>query len=272
MYQDFFGLTEMPFHVTPDPKFLFLTPQHQEALAHLHYGISQRKGFIVITGEVGCGKTTVSRKLLEELDSTSFETAMLLNPRIDAEQLPWVLFRELGIDCDYQLQSGKDPMTQLQDGLLRYVESGKNIIFMIDEAQNLSFEILEQLRLLSNLETNNQKLLQIILFGQPELKEKLNQKCLRQFKQRILVHYDILPLSKDQTKRYIEYRLTLAGAKGSPYFTAPALKKIYSNSKGTPRIINHLCDKSLLAAYARDSRCINYFDVRRAFKDMQSIN
>lgn len=269
MYLDFFGLSEMPFHVTPDPKFLFLTQKHQEALDHLIYGIRERKGFIVLTGEVGCGKTTLCRKLLEELYSDDFDTALIINTQITAEQLPQLIIQELGLEDT--VDPKKDPIGQLNVALLKRIEQGKNIVLIIDEAQNLSFEALEQLRLLSNLETDNQKLLQIILMGQPELKDKLNENRLRQLKQRILVYYDLKPLLKKETLQYIQYRLALSGSKGRPAFTQYALKKIHKGSKGTPRLINHICDKSLLSAFIRNSPEVNYFDVCRALRDIRRL-
>lgn len=270
MYRNFFGLAEMPFHVTPDPKFLFLTQKHQEALEHLLYGIRERKGFIVLTGEVGCGKTTLSRRLLNELDSTEFDTALILNPKVSAAQLPQLIFHELG--AEDRLNTTQDPIVQLNQLLIERVQSGKNIVLIIDEAQNLPLESLEQLRLLSNLETDSQKLLQIVLLGQPELKDVLNKPELRQLKQRVLVHYDLGFLNHQETIQYIQHRLTLSGAKGAPNFTPRAIKKVYRYSAGTPRLINHICDKSLLSAYIRDSGTVNYFDVRRAIKDIQKLS
>lgn len=270
MYQTYFGLSDMPFHVTPDPKFLFLTQKHQEALEHLLYGIQERKGFIVLTGEVGCGKTTLSRRLLNELDSEKFDTALILNTKIEASRLPWFIFHEL--DAEGGLRPDRDPIAQLNQLLIQRVQAGKNIVLIIDEAQNLSLEALEQLRLLSNLETDNQKLLQIVLLGQPELKEILNKKELRQLKQRVLVYYDLGLLDHQETVQHIQHRLTLSGAQGMPTFTPHAIKKVHKTSSGTPRLINHICDKSLLSAFTRDSSTVNYFDVRRAIKDIQRLS
>lgn len=267
MYQEYYGLREMPFNVTPDPKFLYLSPAHEEALSHLRYGIQERKGFIVLTGEVGCGKTTLCRTLLNELEEDeTHETVLILNPRISEQQLIAAILRELG---ETMPRRNKVDLTgQLNEALIRRIEAGKEIIMIIDEAQNLSFEVMEQVRLLSNLETDNQKLLQIILMGQPELKTKLQEKRLRQFRQRVLVYYDLTSLNRTETESYIQHRMTLAGSNGRPRFSDRALRKIYRRTGGTPRLINNLCDKSLLSAYIRESDTVNWWDVRRAIRDI----
>lgn len=264
MYQEFYGFKEMPFNITPDPKFLFLSPTHQEALSHLRYGIEEKKGFIVLTGEVGCGKTTLCRTLLNELDDHDFETILILNPRINEQQLIGNILREMGETIP---DNSADLMGQLNDALLERISKGKELVMIIDEAQHLSFEVMEQIRLLSNLETDDQKLLQIIMLGQPELKAKLREKRLRQLKQRVLVYYDLFPLNLDETESYIQHRLSLAGGMGRPRFTNRALRKIYKKTQGTPRLINNLCDKALLSAYIRNSDSVNYWDVRRAHRD-----
>ena len=249
MYQQYFNLGQMPFNVTPDPSFLYLSPTHQEALSHLRYGIEQRKGFIVLTGEVGCGKTTLCRQLLEDLDSAHYETILILNPRIDEAQLISAILRELGEPLNKN--SSADRTGQLNDALFRRIEAGREIVMIIDEAQNLSFEVLEQIRLLSNLETADQKLLQIILMGQPEFKARLREQRLRQLRQRVLVYYDLRRLTHTETSSYVQHRLTLAGSNGRPQFTPRALRMIHRHSEGTPRIINNLCDRALLSAYIR---------------------
>lgn len=266
MYQEFYGFAEMPFNVTPDPKFLFLSPTHQEALSHLRYGIEEKKGFIVLTGEVGCGKTTLCRALLNELDEKSCETILILNPRINEEQLIVNILRELG---ERVPRNTADLMGRLNDALLKRIKKGKDLVMIIDEAQNLSFEVMEQVRLLSNLETDDQKLLQIIMLGQPELKARLREKRLRQLKQRVLVYYDLFPLNQSETDAYIQHRLSLAGGMGRPRFTRAAMRKIFKNSRGTPRLINNLCDKALLSAFIKNSDTVNYWDVRRAQKDIK---
>ena len=277
MYQQFFGLRAMPFNITPDPSFLFLSPTHQDALAHLRYGLAQKKGFIVLTGEVGCGKTTLCRVFLNEIDPARIETALILNPRLTERELLAAILRELG---ELPTRDGLAPVAldsadltgRLNEALLRRIQAGKDIVLIIDEAQNLSFEVMEQLRLLSNLETDTQKLLQIILIGQPELKVRLAEKRLRQLRQRILVFFELHPLKRTQVDAYIQHRLTLAGASGRPRFTSAALRLIYKRSRGIPRLVNSLCDKALLSAFTRDSEEVNWFDVRRAVKDQAQLD
>lgn len=267
MYQEYFGFSEMPFNITPDPKFLYLSPTHQEAFSHLRYGIEQRKGFIVLTGEVGCGKTTLCRALLNELDPKLYDTALILNPRVQCNQLLRDILKELGepIPLDTQL----DLVERLHTALLRRVHAGKAIVMIIDEAQVLSYEVLEQVRLLSNLETDTQKLLQVVLMGQPELKEKLKHPQLRQLRQRILIHYDLKPLTFQDTCSYIQHRIGKSHQGGRPNFSYWALRKIHRQSRGIPRIINNLCDKSLLSAYVRMDDKISHKDVKVAIKDIE---
>ncbi len=269
MYQSFYGFTEMPFNITPDPRFLYLSPTHQDALQHLKYGVHERKGFIVLVGEVGCGKTTLCRRFLNELDPARYDTALILNPRITETQMLRAILSELG---ETKLsRSQNDLVEQINKVLLERIEHGRDIILIIDEAQNLSFEVLEQIRLLSNLETDKQKLLQIILMGQPELKEVLAREELRQLRQRILVHYELHPLSRVEIAHYIHHRLSLAGANGRPAFTSWAIRAIHRYSGGVPRIVNNLCDRALLSAYIRESDEVSYWDARRAFRDMTYV-
>ena len=269
MYQSFYGFKEMPFNITPDPKFLYLSPTHQEALQHLKYGVVEKKGFIVLVGEVGCGKTTLCRRFLNELDPLHFDTALILNPRVTETQMLKAILTELG---ETKLaRSQVDLVAQMNRVLLERIERGRDIVLIIDEAQNLSFEVLEQIRLLSNLETDKQKLLQIVLMGQPELKDVLAQDELRQLRQRILVHYELNPLTHHDMLHYIQHRLTLAGSVGRPTFTPWALKAIHRGSKGIPRIVNNLCDKAMLSAFIRESDEVNYWDARRAVKDMKNL-
>ncbi|GAB5560445.1 MAG: hypothetical protein SynsKO_20920 [Synoicihabitans sp.] len=269
MYQSYFGLSEMPFNITPDPKFLYLSPTHQEALQHLLYGLQERKGFIVLVGEVGCGKTTLCRRLLNELEDSEWDTALILNPRINEEEMLRAILRELGEEA--KGRGLHDLIAQMQEVLLERISSGREIVLIIDEAQNLSFEVLEQIRLISNLETDTQKLLQIILMGQPELKDILALPELRQLRQRILVHYELNPLTRADVAHYIRHRLSLAGSEGRPKFTEWASRKIHRFSKGIPRIINNVCDKALLASYIRDADEVTYWDVRRAIKDVKKL-
>lgn len=269
MYQSYYGFTEMPFHITPDPKFLYLSTTHQEALQHLKYGVAEKKGFIVLVGEVGCGKTTLCRRFLNELDSARYDTALILNPRVTETQVLKAILTELG---ETKLARSKnDLVAQVNAMLLQRIAAGREIVLIIDEAQNLSFEVFEQVRLLSNLETDKQKLLQIVLLGQPELKDKLAQEELRQLRQRILVHYELRTFSRDETDHYIHHRLTLAGSMGRPRFTPWALRHLHKYSRGIPRIINNLCDKALLSAFTRDSEEVSYWDARRATKDLDRL-
>lgn len=271
MYLEYFGFKEMPFHVTPNPRFLFLSPTHEEAMQHLRYGIEDKKGFIVLTGEVGCGKTTLCRKLLEELeDREEVDTALLLNPRISETQLLRGIMKELGEEA--KARSKNDLLDKMNDVLLERIHAGREIVVIIDEAQNLSFEVMEMLRMLSNLETYDQKLLQIILMGQPELTDKLKEDRLRQFRQRVLVHYDLKPLGATEVQLYILHRLSLAGSNGQPQFTPRAIKKIAAGSLGIPRMINNICDKSLLSTFIRNGNEVNYWDVRKALKDINRLH
>ncbi len=267
MYQEFYGLREMPFNITPDPKFLYLAPTHQEALQHLRYGIAEKKGFIVLTGEVGCGKTTICRKLLEELEGQNVETALILNPRLSETELVQAILRELGLVP--VRGSHQDLLDQLNHHLLSLVAEDKEILLIIDESQNMSIDGLEHLRMLSNLETNTQKLLQIVLIGQPELSEKLNRKDLRQLRQRVLVHYSLKQLTEKEIANYVVHRITLAGGHGRPFFTPRAIRLIHRKSKGIPRIVNNLCDKSILSAFIKSSDRVTWWDVRRAVKEMK---
>jgi general secretion pathway protein A len=269
MYKSYYGFCEMPFNITPDPKFLYLSPTHQEALHHLKFGVEQRKGFIVVVGEVGCGKTTLCRRFLNELDPERFDTALILNPRINENQMLRAILHELGEETT--ADNPHDLVLQMNRALLSRIAAGRDIVLVIDEAQNLSFEVLEQVRLLSNLETDDQKLLQIVLMGQPELKAVLRRPELRQLRQRILVHCELARLDPYELAHYVNHRMSKAGWNGRPVFTASAMRKIHGFSKGIPRVVNNLCDKSLLSAYIRESDEIDYWDVRRAVKDVKSL-
>jgi general secretion pathway protein A len=269
MYQSYYGFKEMPFNITPDPKFLYLSPTHQEALQHLKFGVNERKGFIVLVGEVGCGKTTICRRFLNELDPARFDTALILNPRVTETQMLKQILTELG---EHKLaRSQNDLVAQMNQVLLERINRGRDIVLIIDEAQNLSFEVLEQIRLLSNLETDKQKLLQIVLMGQPELKDVLAREELRQLRQRVLVHYELHPLSLSDLTHYVQHRLSLAGGTGRPAFTPWALRAIHKASRGIPRIVNNLCDKAILSAYIRESDEVNFWDARRAIRDMDNL-
>jgi general secretion pathway protein A len=269
MYQSFYGLSELPFNITPDPKFLYLSPTHQEALQHLKYGVTGRKGFIVLIGEVGCGKTTLCRRFLNELDPARCDTALILNPRVTETQMLKAILTELGETKIARNQN--DLVAQINQVLLDRISRGRDIVLIIDEAQNLKFEVLEQIRLLSNLETDKQKLLQIVLIGQPELKAVLAREELRQLRQRILVNCELLPLTLADVSHYVQHRLALAGGLGRPRFTPWALRSIHKHSRGIPRVINNLCDKSILAAFLRESDEVTWWDARRAIKEMHAL-
>ena len=263
MYTSFFGLSEKPFAITPDPRYLYLSERHAEALAHLLYGINESGGFIQLTGEVGTGKTTVVRTLLSRVPHHA-DVALILNPRITPVEFLLTICEELGLGLD---EADRDSVKQMVDALNRRLLSahaeGRRIIVIVDEAQNLSAEVLEQVRLLTNLETATQKLLQIILIGQPELRELLDRTDLRQLAQRITGRYHLKPLSREETQGYIRHRLRVAGAAGE-IFTAAALREVHRLSSGIPRVINVCCDRALLGAYTRETRKVTPALVRRA--------
>ncbi|MBA2565517.1 MAG: AAA family ATPase [Gemmatimonadetes bacterium] len=248
MYTRTFGLREKPFTISPNPRFLFLSRHHLEALEHLRYGIQERMGFVVVTGEVGTGKTTLLRSLLESISSET-DTAFVFNTRITAKQLLKQILTDLGLDA---AGLEKDEMVEaLNEFLLRQLGASRNTVVVIDEAQNLGAEVLEELRLLSNLETSQAKLLQIVLVGQPELNALLNLPKLRQLRQRITVMYHLQPLSLEETGEYIRHRLRVAGSERD-LFTPEAVQGIHYYARGFPRLVNILCDRALLAAYADD--------------------
>jgi general secretion pathway protein A len=266
VYLDYYGLKEPPFTITPNPRFLFFSAKHREAFNHLLYGIRERKGFVQLTGEVGAGKTTLCRALLEQL-SPSFSTALILNPILDADQLIKAIAMELNLPV-----KGLDRLetvAEINHFLLRQLEQGKDTVLIIDEAQDLTRELLEQVRLLSNLETDERKLLQIVLMGQPELRDRLNEHGLRQLRQRITIRYHLNPLRRDEVGQYVHHRLQVSGANGAPYFTAAALWRIYHYSKGIPRLINAICDKCLLAGYVAQRDKIDFPMVGVAMRELE---
>jgi general secretion pathway protein A len=263
MYLKFFGLNEKPFAITPDPRYLYLSERHAEALAHLLYGINEAGGFVQLTGEVGTGKTTIVRSLLAQAPKDA-EIALILNPRMTAPEFLLTICEELGIDVPAASRASlKDLVDVLSGYLLRAHAEGRRVVLVVDEAQNLSFEVLEQVRLLTNLETNTQKLLQIILIGQPELRELLARNELRQLAQRITGRYHLDPLSREETTAYVRHRLRVAGAT-SELFSPWALREVYRLSRGVPRIINVICDRALLGAYSLDRHRVSGALVRRA--------
>ncbi len=266
MYLDFYNLTEQPFNVTPDPKFLYMTEQHATALNHLMFGISQRKGFVLLTGEVGTGKTTLCRRLLSQLGSR-YDTALILNPMLTQTQLLRAVATEFGLQCSRRDRLGY--LTALNSFLLDISSRGRDAVLIIDEAQDMSVDLLETTRLLSNLETDSQKLLQIVLAGQPELREKLRRPSLRQLAQRITVRHHLRSMTRAETARYISHRLSIAGGKAALSFDDESVNQIYEFTGGTPRLINAVGDKVLLAGYATGRRTINSEIVRMAINDLK---
>lgn len=262
MYTSFFGLTEKPFTITPDPRYLFMSERHSEALAHLVYGVTESDGFIQLTGEVGTGKTTLVRSLLQKLPKRT-EVAVVLNPQLTAREFLVAICRELGIPQPEERDSLRALVDALNEHLLAAHAEDRRTILVVDEAQNLAAEVLEQVRLLTNLETARQKLLQIILIGQPELRDLLARNDLRQLAQRVTARYHLEPLDRSETIRYIEHRLRVAGAV-IDLFTPAAKREVYRLSGGVPRLVNVICDRSLLGAYSRERRQVDKTLVRRA--------
>ncbi len=268
MYNDFYKLKENPFNITSDPSFFFASSRHEEAFEHLVYGIQSRKGIIVVTGEIGTGKTTLCRTLLNRLDD-KIKTALILNPSFSDLQLLQMIINDLGIQCDKK--NKLDLVGAISLFLVEESSKGNNVAVIIDECQNLNVRQLEQIRLLSNLETEKEKLLQIILVGQPELAEKLQNPALRQLTQRVTVRYHILPLQKEEVHAYINHRLKIAGANPTLCFTPKAIDAIYNYSKGTPRVINILCDRALLAGFVRETFSIDEQLIHDSAKEIQFV-
>jgi general secretion pathway protein A len=263
MYTSFFGLAEKPFAITPDPRYLYLSERHAEALAHLLYGINESGGFIQLTGEVGTGKTTVVRTLLSRVPHHA-DVAVILNPRVTPVEFLLTICEELGLEiAEADRDSVKHMVDALNRRLLNAHAEGRRIIVLVDEAQNLSIDVLEQVRLLTNLETPTQKLLQIILIGQPELRELLDRTDLRQLAQRITGRYHLMPLSREETKGYVRHRLRVAGAT-EDIFTPGALLELHRLSLGIPRVINVACDRALLGGYTQETKKITASLVRQA--------
>ncbi|MEI7728707.1 MAG: AAA family ATPase [Verrucomicrobiota bacterium] len=266
MYLEYYGLKEPPFDITPNPRFLFYSAKHREAFNHLLYGIHERKGFVQLTGEVGAGKTTLCRALMEKLGD-HYATALILNPVLDANHLIKAIAMEFGLEV--KRRDKLETLSLINQFLLEMVHKDKDCVLIIDEAQNLTNDLLEQIRLLSNLETDDRKLLQIVLMGQPELRDRLNDYSLRQLRQRITVRYHLKPLTRPEINQYIQHRLHVSGGNGQPYFTPGALWRIRRYSQGIPRLVNAVCDKCLLAGYVKQSDRIDYFMVGLAIRELE---
>ncbi len=262
MYTSFFGLNEKPFSITPDPRYLFMSERHTEALAHLIYGIRESGGFIQLTGEVGTGKTTLVRSVLQQVPDNA-DVAVILNPQISRNEFLSAICEELGVPLPTSTNSIKTLTNALNEYLLSNHGRGKRTIVIVDEAQNLRIDVLEQVRLLTNLETTKQKLLQIILIGQPELREILARNNMRQLAQRVTGRYHLEPLSRDETAAYIDHRLKVAGAVG-PIFSKAAKQELYRLSLGVPRMINVIADRAMLGAFTLESREITPLLLRQA--------
>ena len=267
MYQRFFRLRESPFNVNPDPRYLFLTSQIQEALAGLTYGIQNRKGFILLTGEVGTGKTTLINRLLDWLRGQRVATAYIFNSRLDVNHLFDFIMADFEIPCESREKS--QVLLRLNQWLLERYRCGETAVLIVDEAQNLSSEVLEEIRLLTNLETSTEKLLQIVLTGQPELEEKLKVPSLRQLRQRITLRCRTAPLSLEETFGYVAERLRIAGANGEPVFSKEAIQTVHLYSRGIPRVVNLLCEHSMINAYVDGVRPIPAHLVEEVAREFQ---
>jgi general secretion pathway protein A len=264
MYKNFFGLRESPFNVNPDPRYLYLTRHIQEALACLMYGIQTRKGFVLLTGEVGTGKTTVLNKLLDWARQERIATAFMFNPRLSEAEFFDFMLADFGIPTESALKSRT--LMKLNQWLLDQHKSGNRAVLIVDEAQNLSADMLEEIRLLTNLETSTEKLLQIVLAGQPELEDKLNDQGLRQLRQRITLWAKTRPLTLLETDGYIKERLRIAGA-GEEIFNAGAIEVVHHHARGIPRIINLLCEHALISAFVEHSKTVSEKVVEEVARD-----
>jgi len=253
MYRHFFGINELPFGASPDPRFLYMMPQIQEALACLQYGIAARKGFVVMTGEVGTGKTTLLKTVLSSFANQRISTAFVFNPRLDVLDFLEFVLTDFGIPPNTRTKSGM--LMQLNRWLIDRFRNRELCAIVVDEAQNLSWELLEEIRLLTNLETSSEKLLQIILSGQPELEEKLRDPCVRQLRQRISLWCRTRPLTSEETKAYIAKRLRIAGA-DQPVISPDAVQLVHHYSKGIPRLVNLICEHAMINAYVEQVKPI----------------
>jgi len=267
MYKKFFGLKESPFRVNPDPRYLYLTNEIEEALAGLMHGIKERQGFVTLIGEVGTGKTTLVNRLLDGLKQERIRTAFIFNSRVNTTQLLEFVLAEFDIQCESRSKSQQ--LMRLNHWLLERHTAGETVALVIDEAQNLTYPVMEEIRLLTNLETSTDKLLQIVLSGQQELDEKLKLPQLRQLRQRISVRCTTSPLTNEQTHEYIAERLRIAGANGTPIFSPKAIDVIHKYAHGIPRVINLLCEHALTGAYVEEQRPIEPPLVEDVAKEFQ---
>jgi len=265
MYKEFFGLRANPFNVNPDPRYLFLTRHTEEALACLTYGIQSRKGFVLLTGEVGTGKTTLINKLLEWLRMQQVATAFVFNSRMDVPQFLDFMMADFGISCDASSKS--QVLQRLYAWLLDRYRAGETAVLVIDEAQSLSDEVLEEIRMLTNLETFTEKLMQIVLVGQPELEQRLKQPQLRQLRQRLTLRAKTHPFNLDETRAYITQRLRIAGSNGDPIFDPDSVMALYRYSMGIPRIINLLCEHCLVSAFVDQKKLVSTDVVESVARD-----
>ena len=268
MYRQFFGLKEKPFNITSDPNFLYLSRVHKEAFAHLIYGIKERKGFLEITGEIGAGKTTLCRALLNHLDANT-KSAFIFNSTLPEMQLFQTILEDFGVCVGRRTKSSM--LRLFNNFLLEELSKNNNVVLIIDEAQNLKPQVLEELRLLSNLETEKEKLFQMILVGQPELRDKLKSPNLKQLRQRIGVRFHLTPLSSCEIGEYIYHRLKVAGSNGDISFSEDSLDVIYKYSGGIPRLINTVCDKALLSAYVAETKYIDSAIIDKCTKEIDGL-
>ncbi len=267
MYQQFYGLDKMPFNTTPDTRFFFHSEQHQEALSSLLYAVNERKGFVLLSGEIGAGKTTVCRAFLNRLDPST-KVAVITNTRLTERQLLQSICEEFGLWIPGNV--GKVTLfNELNSFLVEQYRQGANVVLIVDEAQNLRPEVLEEIRLISNLETERDKLIQIVLMGQPELREIVDLPELKQLKQRIVLRFHLYPLSERETQAYVFHRLRISGADGSLKFSRRALKAIYEYSGGIPRVVNIICDNVLLLGFVHETRKISESLVREVIRDLE---
>jgi len=269
MYETFFGLKENPFQMTPDTRYFYPSTKHVDALNHMVYAIQERRGFVVITGEIGSGKTILSRVLFQKLDPST-KTAVIRNTHLTAKDLVALTLEEL--ECSYKPGSTKTALISvLNEFLVEQLRQDNNVVLLIDEAQNLTPSVLEEVRMLSNLETETEKLIQIVLMGQPELKAKLWLRELTQLRQRVTLHYHLAPLDEADTTHYIDHRLHVAGANSTPIFEGEAIAKIFQRTQGVPRLINSICDRALLTGYVNETKRISVDIVDEVVKELPAL-